>query len=266
MTEAEMDLGLTGRVALVTGASGGIGAAIARAFLREGAHVALGYHSAPERARRLADEASAAHQFGEVGGGRAIVVRHDLADPASARGAVEQTVAEWGRLDALVTSAWVAPGWLPPQTPAESVPAASWQEQLRVNVEGTAATIQAALPPMRDQRWGRIVLLSSGAADGAPGLEHYAAAKAALRGISRSLAVSAGPDGILTNVVMPGLVPTERHRRDIPATVLDQMAALTPTGRLATEDDVAAVTVFLASAANASTTGEEIRIDGGRRG
>jgi NAD(P)-dependent dehydrogenase (short-subunit alcohol dehydrogenase family) len=254
-----MDLGLTDRVALVTGASGGIGAAIARAFALEGARVALGYHTAKDQAQRLADQIDEA-------GGYPLVVHHDLGDPHTIHAAVESTVGTWGRLDALVTSAWVAPGWLPPETLAESVPAEVWQEQLRVNVEGTAATIQAVLPQMRAQQWGRIVLLSSGAADGAPGLEHYAAAKAALRGISRSLAASAGPAGILTNVVMPGLVATDKHRRDIPAQAMEQWAAQTPTRRLATEDDVARVAVFLASAANASTTGTEIRVDGGRRG
>ncbi len=129
---------------------------------------------------------------------------------------------------------------------------------------GTASAIRAVLPRMRAQQWGRIVLLSSGAADGAPGLEHYAAAKAALRGISRSLAGSAGPAGILTNVVMPGLVPTAPQRRTIPAQALEHLAAQTPTKRLAAEDDVARVVVFLASAANASVTGTEIRVDGRR--
>jgi hypothetical protein len=96
---------------------------------------------------------------------------------------------------------------------------------------------------MRAQHWGRVVLLSSGAADGAPGLEHYAAAKAALHGISRSLATGAGPDGILSNIVMPGLVATAGHRRTIPAAALQQWADRTPTRRLATEQDVAAVVV-----------------------
>lgn len=257
--EAVVDLELAGRVALVTGASGGIGAAIARAFAREGANVALGYHTAKDQAQHLADQI-------DKDGGHPLVVHHDLTDPHSIQAAVELVVGTWGRLDALVASAWAAPGWLPPDTPAEAVPAHAWQEQLRINVEGTAATIQAVLPQMRTQHWGRIVLLSSGAADGAPGLEHYAAAKAALRGISRSLAVSAGPAGILTNVVMPGLIPTEKHRRTIPAQALEQWAAQTPTRRLATEDDVARVAVFFASAANTSTTGTEIRVDGGRRG
>ena len=252
-----MDLGLSGRAALVTGASGGIGAAIARAFVREGANVALGYHAAEHRARHLAEQI-------DPGGERTRLVHLDLGDPETIRAAVELTVQSWGRLDAMVASAWAAPDWLPPDTPAEAVPAHAWQAQLRVNVEGTAATIQAVLPQMRTQQWGRIVLLSSGAADGAPGLEHYAAAKAALRGISRSLAASAGPAGILTNIVMPGLVATEKHRGTIPAQAFEQWAAQTPTRRLSTEDDVANLAVFLASPANANTTGTEIRVDGGR--
>jgi 3-oxoacyl-[acyl-carrier protein] reductase len=254
-----MDLGLTDRVALITGASGGIGAAMARVFAEEGARVALGYHSAKDQAQRLADQISQA-------GGHALPLFHDLADPHSARAATDLVVRTWGRLDALATSAWVTPGWLAPDTPPESVPDQLWQDQLRLNVEGTASMIRAVLPQMRTQHWGRIVLLSSGAADGAPGMEHYAAAKAALRGISRSLAASTGPAGILTNVVMPGLVATARHRATIPAQALQQQAARTPTRKLATEDDVARVVAFLASAANTSITGTEIRIDGGRRG
>jgi 3-oxoacyl-[acyl-carrier protein] reductase len=248
-----MDLGFADRVALVTGASGGIGAAIARAFAAEGARVALGYRTAKDNAQRLVDEIAEA-------GGAALAVQHELTEPRSSRAGVEQVVDAWGRLDVLVTCAWATAGWLPPDTPAEAVPVEVWQEQLRVNVEGTAATIQAVLPRMRAQQWGRIVLLSSGAADGAPGLEHYAAAKAALHGIGRSLAVSAGPAGILTNMVMPGLIPTARHRRTIPAQALEHMAAQTPTRRLATEDDVARVVLFLASAANTSVTGAEIRV------
>jgi 3-oxoacyl-[acyl-carrier protein] reductase len=254
-----MDLGLAGRVALVTGASGGIGAAIARTFAAEGARVALGYHTAKDQAQRLAAEI-------DQTGSQALVVQHELAEPHSIRAGVELVVGAWGRLDALVASAWATPGWLPPDTPTESVPDQAWQQQLHVNLAGTASAIRAVLPQMRAQQWGRIVLLSSGAADGAPGLEHYAAAKAALGGISRSLAGSAGPAGILTNVVMPGLIPTTRQRRTIPAPVLEHLAAQTPTRRLATEDDVARVVVFLASAANASVTGTEIRVDGGRRG
>lgn len=247
-----MDLGLQDRVALVTGASGGLGAAIARTLAAEGARVAIGYHTGQDQAKQLASQIPAA-----------ITVRHDLADPATIAAAARAITAAWGRLDILVTCAWASPGWAPPDHPAESTPASAWQDQLRLNAEGTAYTIQAVLPPMRAAGWGRIVMLSSGAADGAPGLEQYSAAKAALHGLARSLARSAGHSGILTNVVMPGLIATERHRQAIPEPVLAQIAAAGPTGHLATEDDVAQLVAFLVSAANQSVTGAEIHVGHG---
>lgn len=247
-----MDLGLRGRVALVTGASGGIGTAIARTLAAEGVRVALGCHTGRDKARQLADQIRTA-----------MVVSHDLADPATIQAAVDTITRDWARLDILVTSAWAAPGWAMPDNPAEATPARAWQDQMRLNAEGTAYTVQAVLPHMRAAGWGRIVLLSSGAADGAPGLEQYAAAKAALHGLARSLARSAGKAGILTNVVMPGLISTERNRQAIPQPVLDQIAAANPTGRLASEDDVAQVVAFLASAANNSVTGAEIHVGRG---
>jgi NAD(P)-dependent dehydrogenase (short-subunit alcohol dehydrogenase family) len=247
-----MDLGLENRVALVTGASGGIGAVIAATLAAEGARVALGCHTGRDKAEQLAGQMEAA-----------MVVAHDLADPATIRAAADAVAQKWGRLDILVTSAWASPGWARPDSPAEATPARAWQDQMRVNAEGTAYTVQAVLPHMRAAGWGRIVLMSSGAADGAPGLEQYAAAKAALHGLARSLARGAGPAGILTNVVMPGLIPTPQHRQFIPQQVLDEIAARNPTGRLASADDVAQLVAFLASAANNSVTGAEIHVGQG---
>lgn len=247
-----MDLGLTDKTALVTGASGDIGAVIARTLAAEGARVALGFHTRRDQAEQLAGQL-----------GSAMAVAHDLADPATIRAAADAVARRWGRLDILVACAWVTPGWARPDHPAEHTPAAAWHDQMRRNAEGTAFTVQAVLPYMRAAGWGRIVLLSSGAADGAPGLEHYAAAKAALRGLARSLARSAGPAGILTNIVMPGLIPTPKHRQFIPRQALDQIAAASPTGRLASEQDVAQVVAFLASAANHSVTGAEIQVGQG---
>lgn len=251
-----MDFGLRSRVALVTGASGCIGGAIALALAAEGAQVAAGYHSRRDRADRLVAEIEAA-------GGAAVSVAHDLRDPSSIQAGVDTAVQTWGRLDVLVTSAWVHPAW-PEQARSDPSSPEVWQEQLRVNTEGTAHAVRAALPHMRGQGWGRIVFISSGAAEeGQPGLEAYAAAKAALHGFARSLARGLGRDGILANVVMPGLVATDRNRREVPAAVLEQWASMTPTGRLATEDDVARVVAFLASDANRSATGCALRVTGG---
>jgi len=199
----------------------------------------------------------------EAAGGAAVSVAHDLRDPSSIQAGVDTAVQTWGRLDVLVTSAWVHPAW-PEQARSDPSSPEVWQEQLRVNTEGTAHAVRAALPHMRGQGWGRIVFISSGAAEeGQPGLEAYAAAKAALHGFARSLARGLGRDGILANVVMPGLVATDRNRREVPAAVLEQWASMTPTGRLATEDDVARVVAFLASDANRSATGCALRVTGG---
>jgi 3-oxoacyl-[acyl-carrier protein] reductase len=254
-----MDLGLTNRVALVTGGSSGIGGAICRALAAEGARVGVGYRTSRPAADRIVAEI-------EASGGAARAVEHDLADRDSSRGAVAAVVETWGGLDILVTAAWATPGWGPPDALAEATPPERWEEQLRTNVEGTAFMVQAALPVMRAGGWGRIVLISSGAAeDGSAGLEQYGTAKAALHGLGRGLARGVGPAGILVNVVMPGLIATERHRRTIPAPVLDGVAAQTPIRRLATEEDVAQVVVFLASAANGAVTGSEVRVSGGMR-
>ena len=254
-----MDLGLTNRVALVTGGSSGIGGAICRALGAEGVRVAVGYRSSRRQADRVVAEIQAA-------GGAALAVEHELDDTDSARRAVAAAVEAWGGLDILVTAAWATPGWAPPDWQAEATPPERWQEQLRTNVEGTALIVQAALPAMRARGWGRIVLISSGAAeDGSAGLEQYGSAKAALHGLARSLARGAGPAGILVNVVMPGLIATERHRQTIPPPVLEGVAAQTPIRRLATEDDVARVVAFLASGANGAVTGAEVRVSGGMR-
>jgi 3-oxoacyl-[acyl-carrier protein] reductase len=249
-----MDLGLTDKVALVTGGSGGIGAAVVRCFASEGARVAIGYHDSEERAARLADELP-----------RSITVSHDLDDPASGERIVERVLATWGRLDALVTCAWKSATWPSPDRDVVQLSRpGDWREQLGLNVEGTARVVQAVLSPMAEAGWGRIVMISSGAAEGGqPGLEAYAAAKSALHAFNRSLASGLGRRGILSNVVMPGFVAHERNRSFIPAAAFEQWASTTATGRLATAEDIAAVVTFLASAANGSTTGSVVRVTAG---
>src|SRR5262245_40789787 len=108
-----MDLGLTDKVALVTGATGGIGAVVARTLAAEGAKVAVGYHTAKDEAARLAAEI-------EQDGGEAVPVEHDLRDPASIRAGVEAVVAQWGSVDVLIACAWESPGWSPPDRLAET--------------------------------------------------------------------------------------------------------------------------------------------------
>jgi 3-oxoacyl-[acyl-carrier protein] reductase len=253
-----MDVGLENRVAWVTGASGGIGAAVARSLAAEGARVAVGFHTSEQTANRVVGEIT-------TRGGAAIAIRHDMGDETGAAHAAEKIVGEWGRLDIVVTCAWNAGGW--PEPDREDIAIASpeeWGKELRLNVEGTVRVVRSALAPMKRGGWGRIVLISSGAAqDGQPGLEAYSAAKASLHAFSRSLALGLGRAGILSNVLMPGFVETERNRQFVPRFAFDQRASMTPTGRLATTEDIASIATFLASDANRSITGEAVRVTGG---
>src|SRR5215472_3316823 len=203
-----MELGLEGRVALVTGGSGGIGSAVVRRLSAEGARVAIGYHTAGDAAERLA-----------AGLPDAMTVPYDLADPDGGERAAQEVLSAWGRIDALVTCAWTSSGWPSPDRDVVRLSAAAdWRAQLGAGVEGTARAVQAVLEPMREAGWGRIVMISSGAAEGGqPGLEAYAAAKAALHAFNSTLASGLGRCGILSNVVMPGFVAHDRNRDRIPA-------------------------------------------------
>ena len=135
---------------------------------------------------------------------------------------------------------------------------------LRSQLEGVTLTIQKALPLMRRSGWGRIVNISSDAVDGWPGLGPYATAKSGLSGLTHVLAVELGPDNILTNIVMPGSVMTERNELHISNEQREQIRQNMPTRRLTTPEDVAALIVFLGSPVNTEITGETVRITGGR--
>jgi len=254
-----VDLGLKDHTVLVTGASSGIGRATAIAFGGEGANVALTYRANRSGAKETAERVGAV-------GGEAMVVPLDLAEEGSIRAAVDAVVGRWGGIDVLVANAveWGAPAppWNPPLF--EELPSEQWQRMLRTSVDGAFHTVQAVLPSMRERGWGRIVMLSSGSVEyGMPGGGAYGAAKAALHGLGRSLARELGPGGILVNVVMPGLVVTERNLKAIPEQVRDTVATESPSGRLSVPEDVAAAIVFLASKANGNTTGEILRVAGG---
>lgn len=250
-----MDLGINSRTVIVTGASGGLGRRIARAFAAEGADVVLTYRSSRSDAELVAKEI----------GDRALLVRFELEDADSA-GAVVDAAMQWtGRIDVLVNNAVHWGGEAPePDRPFEAVPDADWQRVLRANTEGALRLSRSVAPIMRERRWGRLVHISSSiATDGMPGGEYYAAAKAALHGFSRSAAFGLGRDGdILSNVVMPGLTRTDTN-----AAITDaeghHFAALAPIGRLLDAAEVAGPVVYLGSAANTGITGQVIAVTGG---
>ncbi|WP_157254342.1 SDR family NAD(P)-dependent oxidoreductase [Nonomuraea typhae] len=232
---------------LVTGGSSGIGAATARAFGREGHRVTLTYRSGPDRAKRVVEEI-------EQAGGTAAAVPMDLSDHEGIRAAV----AAAGPFDSVIANAVMWGGDAPREESFEEVPAAHWSEMLHANVVGNVVLTQSVLPAMREKGFGRIVLVSSGIAEeGTPGSGPYGTAKMALHGLARTLAWQAGGDGILVNVAAVGLTRTDST--PIPAQVFEAMARRTPARRMSTADDVAALLVFLGSAANRNLTGEIIR-------
>jgi NAD(P)-dependent dehydrogenase (short-subunit alcohol dehydrogenase family) len=229
------------RNVLVTGGTGGIGRHIARAFAHEGARVAV------------------TSRDGRIDGDWvAVGVTLDLEDPFAAAAAVEHALHDLGGLDTLVVN---AVRWPTQTTPRfEDLPANEWRTVLRANVEGALAVIQTALPALRASGRGRIVLISSGAAEeGHPVMPHYVAAKAALHGLGRALAWDAGADGVLTNVVAVGFTRTERNAERFPDHLFARAGALTPQRRVSTAEDVARVVLWLGSDANTSITGEVIR-------
>lgn len=253
-----MDLNVDGRVALVTGGSQGIGAATAVLLGRDGASVAITY-----RQQRAKAEAIVAQI--EQAGGHGLAVPMDLASDQSIKHAAEATLERWGHIDILVNNAvywgdrqpWKA-------SPFEQEPPEQWRTYLRLNAEGPYAAIQAVVPSMRERQWGRIVNISSGiAVDGLPGSAPYGAAKAALHGLTRTLAKELGPAGILVNVVMPGPTLTERMVARLPAAAREQREQASPIRRLLDPGEVAPAIAFLCSAINTAVTGEIIRASGG---
>jgi 3-oxoacyl-[acyl-carrier protein] reductase len=253
-----MDLGLAGRVAVVTGSSQGIGRATALLLGSEGARVAVTYHRERDRAQAVVGEIG-------KGGGDAVAVQFDLASPGSVSRAVGAALERWGQVDVLVNNAVYWGDRAPWDVPLfEELAPEEWRAYFRVNFEGAYSAVQAVLPSMRSQGFGRIVSISSGvAADGFPGTAPYGAAKAALHGLTKTLSRELAPAGILVNVIMPSATRTERMVARLPAQFLEMSAQSSPLRRLPGPDEVATAIVYLCSGANTAITGEIVRVGGG---
>lgn len=241
-------LGLQGKVAVVTGATGGIGRALVSAFAGEGARVVL-----VDREAARAAEAAA-----ELGG--ALAIGCDIADPAAVAEAARQVEAELGGADILINNAAILrPGAL------ESLPVADWEAMLRVNLTGYLIAAQEFGRVMRARGAGALVHIASIAGtQPQPASGAYSPSKAAVLMLSRQLAQEWGPKGVRSNCVSPGLVTTPMSAAFYadPA-VKARREAMVPLGRIATPDDMAEAALFLASPRASYVTGQEILVDGG---
>ncbi len=244
---------MTARAVLVTGASRGIGAAIAQAFAGQGDRVAVHYHESAEGA--------AAVLAGLPGGGHAMV-RADLADPAAVRQMTDQAASALGGLDVLVNNAG---RYIPHPVAQVSYEQwqSAWQETLGVNLMGAANVTWCAVRHMIAGGGGRIVNVSSrGAFRGEPGQPAYAASKAGLNAFGQSLAQALAPHDIAVATVAPGFVETDMAAGYLAGPAGDQIRAQSPFGRVARPDEIAAAVLYLASPQAVWASGAVLDLNG----
>lgn len=240
-----MDLGISGRVALVTGASKGLGLGIAEALIREGATVAISSRSA----ERIT---AAARSVG------AHPVVHDNGRPEAAPELVRRVEAELGPLDIVVLNS----GGPPASPDALSFTLDQWRSAYEMLLLGAVSLAQAALPGMRRRGWGRVLSLSSSVArEPSPVLALSAAHRAGLLAALKTIARQVAADGVTVNTLLPGVIATDRAR-ELGADSADRVAQI-PAGRLGTVEDFAAAAAFLCSDPAAYITGCTLLVDGG---
>ncbi len=244
---------LTGKVAIITGSTKGIGKAIAEAYARHGARVVV--------SSRKADACSRVAGAIVDQGGAAIAVPCNISQKAALQALVDQTRADWGRIDVLVCNAAVNPHF----GSSLDISDAAFEKVMHANIEANMWLCRMVLPEMRARRDGVIIIVSSiGGLKGSADLGAYAISKAADMQIARNLAVEFGPDNIRVNCIAPGLVRTdfaaklwqdaERARR---------RESITPLRRLGEPEDIAGAAVYLAARAGNWTTGQTLIVDGG---
>jgi 3-oxoacyl-[acyl-carrier protein] reductase len=249
---------LNGRVALITGAASGIGAATARVFAQAGASVALGWYPPDGHDVRPVQEAITS------AGGRCLVAPVDVRSTADVNAITEQAVAEFGAIDIVVANAGIAR-----KVELDQLDDEAWTTVLDVDLNGAWRCFRAALPHMRRARYGRLLATSSvaGTVSAWPAHPHYTAAKAGLVGLIKTLAVEYGPDGITANAVAPGVIDTPQANDPVNSLGPDGVRAAAPkvpSGRVGQPEDIAYLYQFLASEQASYVSGQLIVADGAR--
>ena len=247
---------LTDRVALITGAASGIGAATARVFAEAGADIALCWYS-PDR-----HDVGLVRAAVERAGRRVFAADVDVRDTTQVDAVVERCVAEFGRIDIAVANAGIARA-----VPLERLDDDAWYATLDVDLTGVWRVFRAALPHMQKAHYGRLIATSSvaGTVSAWPDHPQYAAAKAGIVGLIQNLAVQHGPDGITANAVAPGVIETPQTLDPVNSLGPDGLAAIAstvPVDRVGAPEDIAYLYCFLASTEAAYITGQLIVADG----
>lgn len=249
--------GLKDRVVIITGAGQGIGRVFAKSFAKVGARAVIAELN-EKKAASVAEEIMKA-------GGTALAVTTDVADPASIKEMVEVVEDEYGGIDVLINNAGIFSTL--EMRPFDQIPLEEWERVLRVNLTGPFLCARAVLPAMRRAGWGRIINVASGAVRlGRPNYLHYIATKAALAGMSLSMARELGPDNITVNAILPGATLTEIERKTVTPTQKERIIAMQCIPRAEVPEDLVGAVLFLASEASAFITGQSINLDGGVTG
>lgn len=243
---------LANKVAIVTGASQGIGAAYARALAVAGARVVVS---------DIADAAAVANEITNAGGS-ALAFRADVTDPDSVQAMVRAAIAKWETVDILVNNAALF-GMLE-RKHVRDIPSEEWDAVMKVNVRGTFECIKAVLPYMQERRSGKIINITSGTIlMGTPMLLHYVSSKGAIVAMTRALARELGEFNICVNCIAPGLTMSENVKRSITPAKIQASVAMRSIKREQTPGDLVGTVLFLASPDSDFITGQMIVVDGG---